>query len=294
MEVNSHASGAFVIMFVLCILLLWLAAWQLVRLSTAALQVLAERLPRSSVLARTHPLRAALRERLPSTYGFVASRLTPHRFDGLPLTLIAVAGLYLVFLLGGLIEDVLEAEEIIRFDRAVNRFIAPWRTPSLVQIFTWITELGAAPALTLVSVVTTSFLWSLGRGYLMLPLWITILGAHATTWFGKFGFDRERPAFVTSVTALSPSFPSAHAAGSMAVLGFVAYLIARDLSRPRQRFEVIFWSLALITLISFSRIFLAVHHTSDIAAGLLVGGFWWLVGFAVAEQLRWRRFQASL
>jgi len=48
-------------------------------------------------------LRAALAEKLPRSYAFVANRLTPRRFDCLPLILIMVAWLYLVFLFGALI-----------------------------------------------------------------------------------------------------------------------------------------------------------------------------------------------
>jgi len=59
-------------------------------------------------------------------------------------------------------------------------------------------------------------------------------------------------------------------------------VIARDLPRSRQRFEVAFWAAMIIGLICFSRVFLSLH-VSDIAAGLLVGTFWLLVGFAVAE-----------
>lgn len=278
------------LMAVFCILLLWQASWQLVRLTAIALQVLASRFPRSHIMARTHPLRAALARRLPRSYAFTAARLTPYRFSGLPLSLVVVAAVYLMFLLGGLIEEVVEAEEIVRFDAAIDRVLAPYRVPLLIEVSAWITDLGGTPALTIVSVVTTGFLWALYRGFLILPLWVTILGANATTWLGKFGFDRERPDFVTSVAALSPSFPSAHATGSMAVLGFIAYLIARDLHKPRERFEVIFWSGMLIAMISLSRIFVSVHHASDIAAGLLVGGFWLLVGFAIAEQVRARHF----
>lgn len=277
------------LMAALCMLLFWQAAWQLVRLSTIAMRMLATQFPRSHILARTHPLRATLAERFPRAYTLTVDRLTPLRFEGLPLTLIGVAAVYLVFLLGGLIEEVVEAEEIIGFDTAINRFLAPYRAPELVVLFGWITDLGGSSALTLVSVAATGFLWTLYRGFLILPLWVTILGAHATTWFGKFGFDRERPDFVTHVTAMSPSFPSAHAAGSAAVMGFIAYVIARDLSGARERFEVIFWSVMLIGLVAFSRIYLSVHHASDIAAGLLVGGFWLLVGFAIAEHLRVRK-----
>ncbi|HEX2237353.1 MAG TPA: phosphatase PAP2 family protein [Gammaproteobacteria bacterium] len=108
---------------------------------------------------------------------------------------------------------------------------------------------------------------------------------------GKFGFDREQPDFVMHVTALSPSFPSAHAAASAAVLGFIAYLLACELNELREQFEVVFWSTVLIGMISFSRVSLSVHYTTGIATGL-VGGFWLLVGSAIAAHLRMRRAAA--
>jgi membrane-associated phospholipid phosphatase len=109
---------------------------------------------------------------------------------------------------------------------------------------------------------------------------------------GKFGFDREQPDFVMHVTALSPSFPSAHAAASAAVLGFIAYLLACELNELREQFEVVFWRTVLIGMISFSRVSLSVHYTTGDATGLLVGGFWLLVGSAIAEHLRMRRAAA--
>jgi len=271
---------------VLTILMVWQLSWWLLRLGARASVALVSQFPATRIMARTHPLRAALSRRAPRTYAFTVRRLTPRHFEGLPLSLMVVAALYLIILLGGLIEDVVEAQEIVAFNEAVNSSFGPYRTPYLVKVFAWITDLGGMPALTLVAFVTTGFLWALHRGFLILPLWVTILGANATTWAGKFGFDMQRPEFATPVTALSPSFPSAHATGSMAVLGFIAYLLARDLEHSRERFEVAFWSLTLIILISFSRIFLSVHFASDIAAGLLIGGFWLLVGFAIAERAR--------
>lgn len=91
------------------------------------------------------------------------------------------------------------------------------------------------------------------------------------------------------MTAQSASFPSAHAAGAMAVYGFLAYAIARDLPSPRARFQAAYWTSILIALIGLSRVVLSVHYASDVAAGFLVGGFWLLVGFAIAEFARERR-----
>jgi len=66
-------------------------------------------------------------------------------------------------------------------------------------------------------------------------------------------------------------------------------VISREAVTVRRRFEIVFWSAVLIVLIGFSRMLLSVHYASDVAAGFLVGGFWLLVGFAVAELSRLRR-----
>jgi hypothetical protein len=44
------------------------------------------------------------------------------------LSLVVVTALYLIILLGGLIQDVVEAEEIVCVDAAVNSFFDPCRT----------------------------------------------------------------------------------------------------------------------------------------------------------------------
>jgi undecaprenyl-diphosphatase len=80
---------------------------------------------------------------------------------------------------------------------------------------------------------------------------------------------------------------------SRRLYGFLAYAIARGLQPlgGRAQFEVVFWATLLILFIGFSRLFLGVHYLSDVLAGLLVGGFWLLVGFALSE---WGRSRATL
>ncbi|WP_162913197.1 phosphatase PAP2 family protein [Rhodospirillaceae bacterium SYSU D60014] len=281
-------SAIFLVVTVLAIVVLWRFAWFLVRHGLQA----AHRLPGTAAgrqaWARIHPLRAATARQFPRVYAHFARRLDPHGFSGLPLTLTVVAAAYLAALFGGLVEELGEAEELARFDSRIDALVGPWRTTLLVDLFAWITALGGTAALTAAALVATGFLWAHRRRHVILPLWVNIVGSQATTYIGKFGFGRERPDFVTEATAVSPSFPSGHTTGAMAVYGFLAYAIVRDLVHPRQRFEVTFWTAILIALIGFSRVFLSVHYASDVAAGFLVGGFWLLVGFAIAEYLRQR------
>jgi membrane-associated phospholipid phosphatase len=263
-------------------------AWRLLHVLISA----ADRLPllqQTRAWARVRPLQAWLRLRHPRLYAILAARLRPKPFTGLPLTLLVFGALYVAALLGGLAGEVLEAGAVLRFDQAVNAAFGPWRVRPLVGILLWITALGAGPALTAVATLATAFLWADRRPGFILPLWVAFVGAQATTWSGKFIIARHRPDFIQAVSEASPSFPSGHATASMALYGFLAYALVRDLPGRRERFEVAFWVAVLVLAIGFSRIFLSLHYTTDVAAGFMVGAFWLLVGFAVSEWTRNQR-----
>jgi undecaprenyl-diphosphatase len=247
----------------------------------------------SRAWARTYPLRARLETRAPGLHAWLAGRLDPGSFNGLLLTFMVLAALCIVALLAGLAENVIETDGVVHFDQAVNAFLGPWRGSHWVEVFLWVTALGDGPTLTAVAVVATGFLW-IGRRYsFVLPLWVTFLGAQATTWAGKYAIARPRPEFIQAAFETSPSFPSGHATAATALYGFLAYVLVRDLPDRRPRFEVVFWTAALILAIDVSRIFLSVHYTSDVIAGNMVGGIWLLVGFAIAEWARARGAAAS-
>lgn len=231
-------------------------------------------------------MRRRLRKLDPRLLNFLRQRLRPAEFLGLPLTLLILGAVYIAALLAGLIYEVIEAKEVLSFDEAVNSSLTAWRKGPLLNAFLWITSLGSGPALAAVAMTATAFLWADRRPTFIIPLWTAFLGAQLTTWAGKYAIDRHRPEFIEGVSAMSPSFPSGHATGAIAVYGFLAYAIARDLIGWRPRFEVVFWSGVLIAFVGFSRIYLSVHYLTDVIAGFLVGGFWLLVAFALAE---WRR-----
>jgi membrane-associated phospholipid phosphatase len=263
-----------------------LAVWWLLTTGGALAVQAGARFGASSAAARSRPLRASLEKRFPKLYRFVAARLDPHRFNGLPLTLICIAAIYLAFLFFGLVEDVMESEEIDAFDDLISALVTQLRNPKLVRVFTWVTQFGSTATLSAVAIVATGFVWARGPNWGVPAIWLTVAGSQVTTWTGKFLIERERPDFVLDITAWSPSFPSGHATGAMAVYGIVAYVIARDLTSFRRRFDVIYWTGVLIAVVAISRVYLSVHFASDIVAGVLVGGFWLLAGITAAELLR--------
>lgn len=232
---------------------------------------------------RTKPVRSRLIGRFPTLFEFVRSRTDPHQPIGLPLTLMFIAALYLAALFGGLTEDILEAKGTVQADNLVHAAFVTWRVEPLMSTFRWITALGSSPSVVSAVIIATGFLWSQRRPYVIAPLWVTCLGAVASTSIGKLLIGRHRPPNSFDVTAMTSSFPSGHATASFAVYGFIAYAIARNLPNGRERFEVAYWTANLVLLIGFSRIFLGVHYLTDVIGGFLVGGFWLLVGFAMSE-----------
>src|SRR5690606_32455466 len=109
------------------------------------------------------------------------------------LTLVAIAALYIAALLGGLIEELLEADELVRFDEWFNQLIVPLRSDGMITIFSWITDLGASPALVAVALAISGLLWANRRGNIIVPLWLTILGSQLTTYSSKYVLARQRP-----------------------------------------------------------------------------------------------------
>jgi membrane-associated phospholipid phosphatase len=170
------------------------------------------------------------------------------------------------------------------FDQAVNHVFDGVRIPLLIRIWLFVTDMGSGGAILAVALVGSLLLWTSGRAALVAPLLGTALAAKVTGWVAKYVFALPRPVFVTEATAVSPSFPSDHAAGAMALYGFIACVVVRELEQPRARFEVAWWTALLIAAVGFSRLFLGVHYMSDVIAGYLLGGFWLLLGLMVATR----------
>lgn len=229
-----------------------------------------------------------LERRSPRAAAFLASRVARDRFSGLPLTLMAILALYLVFLGIGLLDDVLDSNQVVAFDHYINSALSVLRNPDFLQLMAAITSLASIGTVVAVVTVSAGLLWAHRRIPYMAGLLVSVIGSQTLTYIGKYAVDRHRPDFLTFASASTPSFPSGHATAAIALYGFIIYAIARDIPGSRRRFELAYWGSALIALIAFSRAMLSVHFASDIAEGLLVGGFWLLAGCALTEYLRER------
>jgi undecaprenyl-diphosphatase len=136
-----------------------------------------------------------------------------------------------------------------------------------------------------VSALVSIHLYLQKRYLRVTQLLITILGSTSTTFFIKYIYSRERPleAFYLEST---PSFPSGHAALSMALYGFLIYLLLRHPHRHGRIFLITLLVSAII-LIGFSRVYLGVHYPSDVMAGYVIGFMWIFLSLPLSKSKIW-------
>lgn len=229
---------------------------------------------------------ATIARRSPRLAAFLRARLALDTFRGLPLTVIIIGAATLAMLFSEVAGEILEDEHVFAIDTLILEGLEPLRTAPFIGIFLWITRAGDNSTLLIAAVVTSAHMLVARQYNVLVGLWVTVVGSQTMLWIAKFGFGRARPEFLTEATALSPSFPSGHTTGAMAIYGFIAYALAREARTDAERWEIVFWAALLIFLVGFSRFYLHVHYPTDVAAGLLTGGIWLLLGIAVAEWTR--------
>jgi undecaprenyl-diphosphatase len=103
--------------------------------------------------------------------------------------------------------------------------------------------------------------------------------------------ERARPiAMYTGAEQFS--FPSGHAASSIVLYGFLAFLLAYG-QRATLRWAITLLAALLVGLIAFSRLYLGAHWLSDVLASLSLGTAWVaLLGIAYLQHVRTERLPA--
>ncbi len=218
---------------------------------------------------------------------FLQKRLDKKDFFGLPLTFLVIALIYLLILLAGIIEDVVNSEIIVSADIRVANLLAIFRSTGLVKVFLWITLLGKWQVIFIFVITVVLLLWLWQRRSYIVPLLVAVAGSSIFTFMGKIIFHRPRPSAAVYYEH-SFSFPSGHAAISMAFYGFVTYCLIKISHKWKTKINLFLSGLIVILLIGFSRLYLGVHYLSDVWGGYLVGGIWLVIAISLSELLVFR------
>lgn len=168
----------------------------------------------------------------------------------------------------------------------LDRDVFTWVVEHRVQPFDWLfVALSAAGQASLLWIGLAPLLALWARK----PLLFTTLVTAATVWTAdlltsllKLAVDRERPYEV--IPAADPllrwdvagSFPSGHAATSVAGAVILTYLIGRGGV----------WLGLLAAAVAFSRVYVGVHYPGDVLAGAVLGAAVGLAAIVLVRRLR--------
>jgi membrane-associated phospholipid phosphatase len=173
------------------------------------------------------------------------------------------------------------------FDSSITSWVVDHRTDVLTTLARWFSTIGSQKVLVPVTAVVTVVLIARRRflsAAVLVAMWWGALGLYS---LAKHFVHRLRPPtdiWLTKVGATS--FPSGHATQSLAT--FVALVLAGAAlsTKVRRATWAIAVAIALAAAVSWSRVYLGVHWTTDVAAGLLFAGTWVAVVAWLARSVR--------
>lgn len=194
---------------------------------------------------------------------------------------LAIAAL---FFFGWLAGEMLEGDTR-RFDESVRNFIHEFAFPALTSVMQLSSFLGSTFFLTVfgVVIVVALYLRTHRRGAILFT--ITTVGASVLLVTLKLAFRRARPEpFFDTILPASHSFPSGHSLAAFCFYGALAEILTER--TDKLWLQIIVWTAAaiMILLIGISRIYLGVHHPSDVVAGYAVGLIW-VMTIAIGDKL---------
>ncbi|HIS91317.1 MAG TPA: phosphatase PAP2 family protein [Candidatus Faecisoma merdavium] len=166
--------------------------------------------------------------------------------------------LFVIFLLG-----VYFNEYLIWIDDFSYSIVSLFISDTMTTIMKFITFFADPIWCILFSVLVIIFWKKIRKAFL-----INLILVFMLNYILKLIFSRTRPIDINIITETGYSFPSGHAMISLAIYGFLAYLLWES----DYKYKKIGVSLLvlLIVLIGISRIYLGVHYTSDVIAGFIV------------------------
>ena len=206
------------------------------------------------------------------------------RLVGVTMGLGLVAAFIAMVAVSWIADEMLEGKTA-DFDRAVSRAVHSVATPTMTGVMRLASRFGGPTWLGLVAVLLlASFLakrWYRGAVLLVVALG----GAGLLDTILKLAFRRQRPSpLFDQPLPGSYSFPSGHALFAFVFFGSAAVLLADRIASRPLRVLVFVGAASLVGLIGTSRIYLNVHHPSDVAAGYLVA-LSWIVAVAFGDHL---------
>jgi undecaprenyl-diphosphatase len=115
---------------------------------------------------------------------------------------------------------------------------------------------------------------------------VVALGGYLINYIMKFSFQRPRPSNPLTDPLQNFSFPSGHATSGFIFYGLLVYLLWKTKIKKPYKYLIGVGLILFSIVIGFSRVYLRLHYTSDVVAGLCIGFLWLLLCIWLMEYLK--------
>jgi undecaprenyl-diphosphatase len=171
------------------------------------------------------------------------------------------------------------ALDLLVWDRPITEAAIGARTGWLNGLAGAVSRFGSTPVVLTVAALAAAAAWPRCRR-LSLAIVVVALARPLVEFGFKELIDRPRPASDQLVRGRGPSFPSGHPFATAASWGLVPLVVALYTQRRTVWWTVAAAVWALAVAVAASRVWLGVHWTSDVVAGLLLA----VLGVAASER----------
>jgi undecaprenyl-diphosphatase len=243
-----------------------------------------------------HRLRVRIQQYAQTThgpFGRVFGRLfdpTQHEPMAILVSAVLLVGGAWLFL--GVVEDVVTNDTLVDVDRAIYMWLSSVRTRFGDDVMVVITELSGVYVMS--SVVVALAIWfAVTRRFRTLAYWLSAaIFSQALVFALKYALGRARPPGAHGVIE-GFSFPSGHAAQSLVVFGFLAFLLGHG--KPMwQQTAYTAGAATIALLVALSRLYLGAHWFSDVVASFGLATAWIaLLAIAYIQHVHERRLRAA-
>lgn len=190
---------------------------------------------------------------------------------------VGLAGIFAIAVLtSGIVTDnYIDKEGLTMVDRPVNQLVTSLRNPLLNKLMFLITLTGNWQMIIWGSILATILLiMAKKRRYLMAML-LSNASAFMLVEIAKYIVGRTRPP-VENALISEPgfAFPSAHSYFAVVFYGLMTYFWVRHFHQRWAKISMFILGSGFILLLALSRIYLGVHWTTDVIAGLSLSVAW--------------------
>jgi undecaprenyl-diphosphatase len=210
---------------------------------------------------------------------------------GLHVVASIVIALVALWCFGEVADNVIDHDELTRFDGQVMSALQPLRTPMGLAVAEVVSFCARVPAMTAAVLLVAATVHRRNWRAVLVGWALVIGGGQFVEGVLKETYQRVRPPGAGQfIGDASYSYPSAHSMAAMIGFGLLAYLLLIGARRPASRVAIVVAATALILAVGVSRLVLGVHYFTDVVGGYAAGAVWLLLAIAAieAERRRWQ------